>query len=168
MCVRLRPESRIDQSASTMVANKFTLIIIVVVALLTPRITQGKKRCPRQRSKKCLESGDDFIYTGAIVYTVDPAADPNWNLNPKEAVVVEDGKIAFVGTTAEALARKTNHMVMDLEGYVVMPGLHDVHMHPLESGSEAAGACELKQDLALESAAYANELKTCWKKRKGN
>jgi predicted amidohydrolase YtcJ len=53
--------------------------------------------------------------------------------NPKQAMVMENGIIKFIGTDAQAEDYMTDATeVLDLEGSVVMPGIHDVHMHPLE------------------------------------
>lgn len=41
-------------------------------------------------------------------------------------------------------------MVYDLDGASVLPGIHDVHMHPLESGSEVGGTCKLLSDTKPE------------------
>lgn len=63
----------------------------------------------------------------------------------KEAMIVENGKITFLGSTSEALEKKNDRVsrVFNLTGNVVLPGLHDVHVHPLEAGSEIAGTCKL-------------------------
>ena len=47
-----------------------------------------------------------------------------------EAVVATDGRITFVGTTAEALKRApSGAQRMDLQGRTVLPGLTDAHAH---------------------------------------
>jgi predicted amidohydrolase YtcJ len=76
------------------------------------------------------ETGETVFFNGKI-YTVN-AAQP-W----AEAVWVKDGVIKFVGTSDEAksMASKDAELV-DLEGAMMMPGIHDVHMHPLEAASE--------------------------------
>ncbi len=35
--------------------------------------------------------------------------------------------------------------------YSVLPGFHDVHQHPLESGDEVGGTCDLPIDQAPDS-----------------
>jgi predicted amidohydrolase YtcJ len=40
--------------------------------------------------------------------------------------------------------------IYDLQGATVLPGINDVHVHPLEAGSEAGGTCELPQDTSPE------------------
>lgn len=76
------------------------------------------------------ESSETVFYNGKI-YTVN-AAQP-W----ASAVYVKDGVIEYVGTDQEAedMASEDAEFV-DLEGAFMMPGIHDVHMHPLEAASE--------------------------------
>ncbi len=61
-----------------------------------------------------------------------------------QAIAIKDGKIIYVGTDA-GLAPFVNAStcVKDLLGKLVLPGIHDVHMHPLEASSGAAGTCVL-------------------------
>ena len=53
----------------------------------------------------------------------------------QEAVAIADGRIAYVGSNAgaEALAGPASEII-DLGGRMVMPGIHDGHMHPLSGG----------------------------------
>ncbi len=52
-----------------------------------------------------------------------------------EAVAISDGTITYVGSNAgaDALAGAGTE-VIDLKGRMVMPGIHDGHMHPLSGG----------------------------------
>jgi predicted amidohydrolase YtcJ len=71
------------------------------------------------------------IYKNGSIYTVNPE-NPN-----AQAVVITDGVITFVGSDADAQKFETDSaQVIDLNGKMLMPGFHDVHMHPIESGSE--------------------------------
>ncbi|WP_020592531.1 amidohydrolase [Kiloniella laminariae] len=81
----------------------------------------------------------DLLITNATIYTVNPAQP--W----AEAMVVDQGEIIFIGkaTEAESFSSETTQ-VIDLNGKFVMPGIHDVHMHPLEAGNLAAGTCMLE------------------------
>ena len=53
----------------------------------------------------------------------------------QQAVAITDGRIAYVGSDAgaEALAGVGTE-VIDLGGRMVIPGIHDAHMHPLAGG----------------------------------
>lgn len=72
----------------------------------------------------------DTIYVNGFVYTVDK------DDSVREAVAVKDGRISYVGTTAgaKALAGPSSRIV-DLQGRMLMPGLIDGHMHPLQGGT---------------------------------
>ena len=78
----------------------------------------------------------DVIITGGPIVTMEgdqPAI--------VEAVVVDDGKIVFVGTKAEALQRQGAGTVLkDLGGKTLMPGFIDGHAHAQQFGAQAIGA----------------------------
>jgi predicted amidohydrolase YtcJ len=69
----------------------------------------------------------DLIFTGGKIYTVDPAH------SVVEALAVRDGKIVFAGSAADA-KRWTGPQtkVEPLGGRLVVPGMFDAHIHPLE------------------------------------
>jgi predicted amidohydrolase YtcJ len=53
----------------------------------------------------------------------------------KEAIAVRNGLIDVVGTTDAVRARRDAHTkVIDLQGATVLPGLHDMHVHPGGAG----------------------------------
>lgn len=77
-----------------------------------------------------LPAGEQLLVNGRI-YTVNPQRP--W----AEVIWVKDGVIAGIGTEAEVRAQVGPQVeVVDLQGAFVMPGLHDVHLHPLEAASE--------------------------------
>ncbi len=70
------------------------------------------------------------VYFNAKIYTVEPSQP--W----AEAMVIKDNKILFVGSNAEAENfADENAARIDLQGKLVLPGIHDVHMHPMEVGA---------------------------------
>jgi predicted amidohydrolase YtcJ len=71
----------------------------------------------------------DAVYANGTVWTGAGGA-------RAQALVVRDGRIAFVGSTAEARSKAGSLPVIDLRGQFVMPGLVDGHMHPLEGGQK--------------------------------
>jgi predicted amidohydrolase YtcJ len=72
----------------------------------------------------------DTVYVNGYVYTAD-ARD-----TVQEALLVRDGRIAFVGSSSEARkAAGEGARVIDLKQRMLMPGLIDGHMHPLEGGA---------------------------------
>ncbi len=75
-------------------------------------------------------SGEIVFFNGKI-YTVN-ATQPI-----AEAIFVKDGIIKFVGSTEEAKKMAASDAeLIDLEGGFMMPGIHDVHMHPLEASTD--------------------------------
>jgi predicted amidohydrolase YtcJ len=62
-----------------------------------------------------------------------------------EAMLVSEGKIISLGPDAAvAAAGGTGAKVIDLAGRTVMPGLHDMHVHPMEAGF-ALQECHIAQ-----------------------
>src|SRR5258705_8818371 len=79
----------------------------------------------------------DFVLRDALVYTVD-------STNPRaQAVVVDDGRIVYVGAndSAQAFAGRSTE-VLSLAGRMVLPGFQDTHVHPVTGGIEL-GECDL-------------------------
>ena len=68
----------------------------------------------------------DTLLLNGRVYTVNPARP--W----AEAIAVRDSRILFVGSDDEAAAyRGPETEVIDMEGKMAMPGLNDLHVHPV-------------------------------------
>jgi predicted amidohydrolase YtcJ len=75
-----------------------------------------------------MSQSPDLILRHAAIFTMDP--ERPW----AEAVAVRGGRIAAVGTLAEALAAAPQATVVELPGRMVMPGLLDVHNHFVWAG----------------------------------
>ena len=73
----------------------------------------------------------EWLYLNGQIYTVNPSQE--W----AEAMLVEDGVIRAIGTN-EAVRDEAsdNAQTVDLGNNMVMPGIHDVHLHPLEAASD--------------------------------
>jgi len=72
----------------------------------------------------------DTVYINGYVYTVDSGD------SVQEAVAVTGGRISYVGSNSGAKALATSSTkAVDLQGRMLMPGLVDGHMHPLEGGT---------------------------------
>ena len=71
------------------------------------------------------------VFKNGAIYTVNEQQE--W----AEAVAIQGNKIVFVGndTDVESFIGD-NTQVTDLNGKMMMPGFHDVHIHPIESASE--------------------------------
>lgn len=79
------------------------------------------------------------VLTNGRIYTVNPAED--W----AEAVAVRAGKLIAVGTNAQAMAHAgPQTRVIDLDGRMVMPGIHDTHIHPLDAGLQNNLECSFQ------------------------
>jgi len=65
----------------------------------------------------------DKIFINAKAYTMEAEG------ICKEAIVIKDGKFAYVGTNDEALENYEAKEVIDLGGKTVLPGMGDSHMH---------------------------------------
>jgi predicted amidohydrolase YtcJ len=96
----------------------------------------------------------DTVYQNGLVYTVDEHR--SW----AEAVAIRDGRIIFVGRNDAAGDFVGAHTrVIDLHGRMMLPGLQDAHLHPIEYGIEASvlglGELDSIDDYKLAIAAYA-------------
>lgn len=72
----------------------------------------------------------NLILANATLAAMDPAGP--W-LRPDSAVAIEDGRIAWVGATADRPSGET----LDLQGRLLTPGLIDCHTHLVHAGSRA-------------------------------
>jgi len=68
-----------------------------------------------------------------------------------EAMAISNGVIERVGTDAEVLDGVSSEgaLKIDLAGRVVLPGLHDLHVHPIFAGVRAT-RCRIPQGSSLE------------------
>ncbi len=79
----------------------------------------------------------DLALRNGAIYTVDGAR--SW----AETIAIDDGRIVYVGNDAGAkdyIGPQTQ--VINLKGRMVLPGMQDVHIHPISGGIEANG-CDL-------------------------
>lgn len=75
-------------------------------------------------SKEATKSAD-ILLLGGRMYTADPEG------KEAEAIAINGEQIVFVGSSEEAEQwRGVNTEVVDLRGQLVLPGLHDTHIHP--------------------------------------
>ncbi len=95
----------------------------------------------------------DVVFENGRIYTVDAVR--SW----AEAIAISDGRIHYVGNNAGVeswIGEKTR--VVDLRGRMMLPGLHDVHIHPISGGIEAL-ACDLNALTSLD--AYLERIAEC-------
>lgn len=78
-----------------------------------------------------MQDPADLVLLNGGIYTVD--AGRSW----AEAAAIDDGMIVAVGSNDFVNAFiGENTEVVDLDGRMAMPGIHDSHIHPLEGGYE--------------------------------
>ncbi|MEM7344018.1 MAG: amidohydrolase [Chloroflexota bacterium] len=88
----------------------------------------------------------DVVFLNGAIYTVD--LDQPW----AEAVAIQDDILTYVGSDAgveDFIGDDT--IIIDLDGKMMLPGIHDVHVHPIEAGSDATATCLLSASDSLES-----------------
>ena len=94
------------------------------------------------------EPGGDLILRGAAIYTLDVARP--W----ASALVIRNGRIAYVGDDAGALAfAGPGARALALDGRMVTPGFHDSHIHPMTGGMRLL-RCRLN-DFKADHSVYA-------------
>jgi len=111
--MRRRPIEQLISSTAT------TLVSLVCAVTASAASGAGTETAPA-----------DTVFVNGYVYTVD-AKD-----SVQEALAVRNGRISYVGSSAGAkklISNKTH--VIDLHGRMLMPGLIDGHMHPMDGGA---------------------------------
>ena len=107
---------------------------IALVSVLTTAVALAA--CGRKQAEAPALPAADLIITGGPILTME-GDQPTI----VEAVVVDDGRIAYVGTKAEAMKRQGAGTVLkDLGGKTLMPGFIDGHAHVQQFGAQAIGA----------------------------
>lgn len=94
----------------------------------------------------CHQSG--HIFTHARVATLRESAN-GLGLIEDAAIVVEQGKIAYVGPQSEMPAQYADYQTTDCENRLITPGLIDCHTHLIHAGNRAH-----EFELRLEGASY--------------
>ena len=78
----------------------------------------------------------DTVYINGFIYTVNPEQ------ATAEALAVKDGVIIALGSNQEVQALVSDQTrVVDLNGRMLMPGIHDMHAHPKEAGEKYNFQC---------------------------
>lgn len=95
----------------------------------------------------------DTIYVNARIYTVNDSA--TW----AQALAVRDGKIVALGNEADVRAAAGDDTrVVDVGGRMLMPGIHDTHIHPSDAGVQKQLQCSF---LSNDIDEVINILKRC-------
>ncbi len=86
----------------------------------------------------------DLILFNGFIYTVNPTQ-PS-----ASAIAISNGAIMFVGADQAALSLQGPlTRVIDLNGRMAMPGVHDSHVHILEAFHQATGTCALPTGIPM-------------------
>ena len=104
----------------------------------TLKVTKYILLAPLVFAAGCSGNGQsaDAVYTNGLIYTVNP------DQATAEALAVSDGKIIAVGSNDEVRALVSDETrVVDLDGRMLMPGIHDMHAHPMEAGEKYNFQC---------------------------
>jgi predicted amidohydrolase YtcJ len=64
-----------------------------------------------------------------------------------EAIAINGENIIYVGNNNDVNAVINGSTVVEnLNGRLILPDIHDVHLHPLEAGTEGGSGCHLHND----------------------
>ena len=103
--------------------GRMNLILLSILMSITACKKKDAGLEPTQYSEQ--------VYTNGKIYTVNDA-EP-W----AEAMLVKNGIIIAIGSNQDILSHTTETTeTIDLENKMVLPGIHDVHLHPLEAASD--------------------------------
>jgi len=92
--------------------------------------------CGQKPADTAPRATADLIITGGPIVTMEGDLPIT-----VEAIVVDDGRITFAGSQADALGKKGDGTVVkDLGGKTLMPGFIDGHAHAQQFGMQAVGA----------------------------
>ena len=139
----LRSSARSVLARAAFVGAAFAVPALVAVSCASPGVI----------SRATPTTGADTVITGARVWTGNPQQP--W----ATAVAVRDDVIVAVGSDDDvARLIGSNTKVLALPGRLVLPGLHDAHVHPLGAGRQELG-CPV-QDLKSVDAVLA-KIKSC-------
>ena len=104
---------------------KFTVFIIMTALVFAGGCSENN---PVQ--------SQETVYTNSFIYTVNPEQ------ATAEALAVKDGAIIALGSNEEVQAQVSDQArVVDLNGRMLMPGIHDMHAHPKEAGEKYNFQC---------------------------
>jgi len=112
----------------TLIKLKVKIIFSVLFSILIVAGCSSSETKKEDESKKTVATK---IFKNGAIYTLNDSQ--QW----AQAIAIKNNKIIFVGSDddVESFVGNTTH-ITDLKGKMMMPGFHDVHIHPIESGSQ--------------------------------
>lgn len=107
----------------------------------------------------CSQGGGGGVPVSGTVYVNGKVYTQDAKLSEANAFAVQDGKFVEVGSDADVAAyRRQGFKVVDLGGKMVLPGLHDNHVHAM--GTVALDMCDLdSKGVTLDE--LADKVKAC-------
>ncbi len=106
-------------------------IISILVTSLTLSGCSSADNTKDEKVNPAMKNIASQVFKNGAIYTVNEKQ--QW----AQAIAIKDNEIIFVGdneTVDDFIDSSTK--ITDLDGKMMMPGFHDVHIHPIESGSE--------------------------------
>jgi len=112
----------------TLIKLKVKIIFSVLFSIL---IVAGCSSSETKKEDEFKKTVATKIFKNGAIYTLNDSQ--QW----AQAIAIKNNKIIFVGSDddVESFVGNTTH-ITDLKGKMMMPGFHDVHIHPIESGSQ--------------------------------
>lgn len=143
--------------------SKKCFITLMASSLLT--LTGGCQQSLAESSHSSKPKGEhptaDLILTDGVIFTADA------NNQLAQALAIKDGLIIAVGQRDKVMSYAGQHTKIEaLQGAMVLPGIHDSHVHVLEAGSEVGGNCWLEPVENFRD--YGPQLKACARKARGS
>ena len=142
---------------------KFYTALIVI--LFTACSGAGTNNMPLKAEASPAPENFTTVLTGGEIYTMNPSRPTAPTITYQAIAYDKAGKILWLGSEMDAdKAAKTGAKIIDLDGAVVLPGFHDVHLHALEAGINE-GRCILSE--FASKAKYKKQITGCAKKQSG-
>ena len=119
----------IELSDSILKKTRITLLAVMTISLFSlVSCKESSKSSEEQGADSDSNNAQTTMYYGGDIITME-GDEPDY----AEAVVVKDGKIAFVGAKADAEKQFADADKKDLEGKTMLPGFLDAHSHYINS-----------------------------------
>ncbi len=101
-----------------------SILSVFLLTLIVACSREAEQTTTQKAEEVSTNEHADIILTNAYVYTVDA------NRSIQQAVAIRDNEIIYVGNEQDAGNFRGDHTeVRDLGGRMLMPGLHDMHIH---------------------------------------